>query len=858
MLLEREAELTLLRDALTRVAAGGGHTVVVSGEAGIGKTALVRSFLKEASAAARVFRCACEDLSIAEPLAPLRDLARESGWDLPEGRAGQGDRLSVFSGALEILARQDQATVVVVEDLHWADDVTIDFLKFLARRIENRAVLLLMTARDDHREGRPQVRRIVGGLASDAVTRIELVPLSKAAVQRLSTNVRRNGDEVFKLSGGNAFYVTELLRGSNEALPLSVQDSVLVRADTLSKRAREVLDAVAIFPRQAEDWLVEAIFEGHATVVEEAITMGLLEKHGILLTFRHELVRRTIEGELSGYRRIALNQAALEHLIAQRPEQLVRQLHHAVAAGDETAIRRLAPGAAREALRLGALRQAAGFLKLALALDTGEDRTSLLQAYAWTQYQVGQLDEAIRAEQEALAVFVAQGDITNEGNSYRRLSRFHWVSADRSKARDFAQLAMRTLANQRGPELAMAQSTVSQLAMLDYDYEEATGPASSAIELAEEFDRPDILAHALNNLGMSCVWTNPDHGRSLLERSLQTAKEINSYDDVARAFINSAWYELYRLNFLRSIEISEQGCQFCLETDQDGNGAYQNGTIAWSLVQLGRYDAALERAQQTFSPDSVADTTIPHAFPSAIAMLWVSMRRGDDIGPEAMNFLRSFIAGMDELQRLEVYSEIIAERAWLELEDRQQAIELLESVLARAKDTSRAPYVMLWLHKLDPARAPAVSEYLLKPVALQIQGHWREAASAWAEKGAVFFEALALSEGDEEARLRAIDLLRQIGALVTLNAVRREMAADGIVVVSKGPRRSTLSNPKGLTNRQMDVLRALNEGLSNADIAKRLFVAPKTVVHHVSAILAKLEVDSRGEAAALARDAGWI
>jgi DNA-binding CsgD family transcriptional regulator len=858
MLLEREAQQILLRDLLARVGAGEGHTVVVSGEAGIGKTALIRSFVQEASTVARILRCACEDLSIAEPLAPLRDLARESGWDLPEGRAGHGDRLSVFSEALEILTRQDQATVVVVEDVHWADDVTIDFLKFLARRIENRAVLLLMTARDSQRDGRPQVRRIVGGLASDAVTRVELAPLSKAAVKQLSASVRRDGDEVFRLSGGNAFYVTELLRGNEEKLPLNVQDSVLIRADALSAKAREVLDTVAIFPRQTEDWLVEAIFEGHDAVVEESIRIGLLEKQGGLLTFRHELARQTIEGALSGSRRAALNQAALRHLIAERPEQHGRQLHHAVAAGDESAIRTLAPAAAREALRLGALRQAAGFLKLALDRVVEEDRTSLLQAYAWTKYQVGQFDEAIRAEQEALTVFVAQKDITNEGNCYRRLSRFHWVSADRSKAREFAQLAIRTLANQRGPELAMAQSTVSQLAMLDHDYEAVAGPATSAIELAQEFDRPDILSHALNNLGMSCIWNDPDRGRTLLERSLQTAKEINSYDDVARAYINSAWYELYQLNYSRSIEIAEEGRHFCRETDQDSMGAYQNGTVAWALVQLGKYDDALDRAKLTFNPESVADRTVPQAFPSAIAMLWISMRRGDDIGTEAMSFLRSFIAGMDELQRLEVYAEIIAERAWLGLEDREQAIELLESVLARAKDTSRAPYVMLWLYKLDPARLPPVSEFLLKPVALQIQGHWRQAANAWAEKGAVFFEALALSEGDKEARHRAFELLREIGAEVTLNAVRRELSKDGITVLSTGPRRSTLKNPEGLTRRQMDVLRALNEGLSNAEIARRLFIAPKTVDHHVSAILSKLQVDSRGEAAALARDAGWI
>jgi len=655
--------------------------------------------------------------------------------------------------------------------------------------------------------------------------------------------------------------VTELLQSNEDRLPLSIQDSVLERAEGLNAKAREVLDAASIFPRLAEKRLIENLCPDAVSAVDECVNLGLLEDQGDALSFRHELARQSVEGALSGTMRRALNRRLLATLLAEAPDQHARLIHHAVAAQDNEAIRRLAPLAADDAQRAGSLRETAGYLRLTLnhlGETTGAEHAALQQKYAWACYLSGQFEEAISAQKQALDYCVKQHDVVGEGDSYRRLSRFYWVNGSGDLAREFAQRAIRTLANHRGPELAMAQSTAAQLLMLDFQYDAVVEPSLSAMQLAEEFRRPDILAHSQNNLGMSYVWTDPERGRGLLAQSLETAMRIKSYDDAARAHTNWSHFEFYQLNYRRAIELSQLGREYCRETNQDAMAEYQRGTIACCHIQLGEFDEAKKYLGEHYASEFASSSDKRFIFTSTVSHIWLSLRRGDDLASDAMEFLEAFVVSMDEMQRLAIHAEVLAERAWLGLDDPDRALKALLDVIDRVGDISRVPFVVLWLHKLAPEQKTSKTENLIKPVRLQIAGQWREAANAWANKGARFFEALALAEGDAEARQCAVDLLREIGASETLKAVQRDMRADGFAAISAGPRQSTIENPAGLTRRQMDVLRALNEGLSNAEIAERLFVSPKTIDHHVSAILAKLDVRTRGEAAAQARNAGWV
>lgn len=859
-LLERDEPLATLRTLLAQAGMGRGNVAAILGEAGVGKTSLVRSLASVLPEPSRLLQSACEDLSIAEPLGPLRDLAREVGWNPVSDPSVTGTRLSLFSDALEVFSHPDCATVLVVEDVHWADDATLDFLRFLTRRIRGRPILLVLTTRSDDAEGRARLRRVLGDAPPDSTHRIVLAPLSRAAVAELAHRQGADPENVYSVTGGNAFFVNAFLEGGATGLPLSVQDTVLRRADRLPRSARSVLEAVAVSPRQSEAALVDSLCgTDFSAGLEVCIACGLLNSDGGVIAFRHELARQAIELALPPLRRIEMNTRLLHLLQAHGDVPMARLLHHAKLAQDATALRQLAPEAAAEAARLGAHREAAEYYRM--AIEHGDhlppsDFAALQEAGAWSCYTIGRHERATALQTAALEIYRRTGDRLREGDALRKLSRFSWNNADRDAAEKSAHESVRVLADQEGPELAMAHSTVSQLLMLDYRFDRVPEHAERAIALAETFDCPSIVCHALNNLGMSRIVSDPEQGRSDLTRSLGIATRINSHDDICRAFVNAAHFEYFRCDFHACVRSAREGVAFCAAHEQDGFIGYQEGTLAWGLLRLGRWDEAQEYALQGFHRLG-HEATPSGSFTAASALVWLESRRGLNLEPAALPFLNEFTEHMQEMQRTMVHAAIMGERAWLGLEDKGDALERLKATHADARSPGLG-VLLPWILKLDPTQKFQDSPGLPAPYRYLVAGDWLGAAEAWAALGAPYDEALALAEGDASARQRAHSILVDLGATRSADVVRAAMQRDGLVDTPSVPRASTRANPAGLTLRQMDVLNALNEGLSNSEIGERLFIAPKTVDHHVSAILGKLDVASRGEAAAKARQIGLI
>ncbi|PBC11157.1 LuxR family transcriptional regulator [Mesorhizobium sp. WSM3859] len=860
MLLERQPQLQQM-DALLADATGGrGRVAVVSGEAGAGKTALVEAFANRLDDGLTVLRSACEDLSIPDPLGPLHDLARNAQWELSRAIDDrQVQRLPLFSEALDVFEANGPC-LLIIEDLHWADDATLDFVRFLGRRIANTHILLLITARTDRSEGQMRVRRALGEIPAGNAVRIDVPLLSESAVLSLAATAERDGDAIYRASAGNAFFVTELLAAEGDgALPASVRDAVLARAEKLSPGARSMLDAVSVFPRRADAWALSGLCGiAAAGQLAECVANGLLEDFGDGYAFRHEIARTAIEMALTPSKRREYNERALAALRENPQVATARLVHHAVEAQNLDVVRELAPAAAREASRVGAHRDAVGYYEVALRyadMLPVEKRAELYEGHAFECHLIGRVDAAMEAQGRARQLRQALGDRVKEGDSLRCLSRFAYLLGDRGAADRFGEQAVELLETAPdSAELAMAYSNLSQLAMLAERLEDTLSLGGKAVELAERLNRPDILCHALNNVGAAGQWLDFTKGRRDLARSLGIALSGNFQEHAARAFTNCACVEMNRLNFKEAASFLGRGIAYCIENDLATWRDYMRGVQAQLLLRLGLWDDAAAMAHEVVDDEA---TTPLVRYPSLVALARLRIRRGDPAEPIVEEMRRFLDKGM-ELQRLVPFAGVMAELAWLGEGDRDEALHLI--ALAEGLAPTRAVFGELatWRRLLSPESDPGEADGMAEPHRLQLVGDWRAAAALWTNMGAPFERALALLQGDEAARREALDIFEALGARPVAQHVRGLLRQSGVSHIARGPRQATRANQAGLTQRQMEVLQLIERGFSNKKIAAHLTISPKTVDHHVSAVLGKLEAVSRGEAAAAARASGLV
>ena len=245
-LLERAALLDELSGALADTAEGG-RVVLVAGEAGIGKSTLVKRFTERQAAQARFLLGACDPLLTPRALGPLHDIARQTGGRLAELLASGSPREAVFAALLDQLTRPPRQ-VVVVEDTHWADEATLDLLVFLGRRLERTPAMLIVTYRDDEVGADHPLRGVLGALPQGVVRRVRPQPLSEAAVAELAPRAGRPAAGLRELTGGNPLLVTEVLAAGDTGVPMTVRDLVLARLAGLPADAREVARLVAVVP----------------------------------------------------------------------------------------------------------------------------------------------------------------------------------------------------------------------------------------------------------------------------------------------------------------------------------------------------------------------------------------------------------------------------------------------------------------------------------------------------------------------------------------------------------------------------------------------------------------------------------
>ena len=853
-LVEREAALAALQAALA-AAAREGRIALVAGEAGIGKTSVLRALA--AAHGGAVWWGACDALETPLPLAPLLDMARGAGVRF--GAALGGPRPALFDATLAELSAPARPVLVVVEDAHWADEATLDWLKFVGRRIARTHALLVVSFRDDEVGPTHPLRRTLGELNPGDVLRVDLPRLSHEAVARLAAHARRPAGDVHAVTGGNPFFVTELLRAGSEGVPRSVQDVVLARLARLPAGAQRLVQAVSVLPGRCERWLADALAAPTLADTEAALASGLLVvADAASFSFRHELGRVAVERALSVPQAQALHAQVLALLAdPARATDPARLVHHAVHAHDTAAISCHAPRAADAAHRRGALREWGAHWRV--ALEQGRPRDdgeciAWLEAYARACAANSWSAEALKSRQRLEALYRAQGAIgraaaarATQAGPLSQLLRNVEARAACSEA-----LAM-VAPLPEGPEVAAVWAVVGWQYMLDRDYADAIAWGRRAIPLAERLGETLTLERALTATGAALLFVDFDAGRRMLLDLVERRRAAGHRMNVAYslAMLGSGCGELMHLREGEAL-LREAAAIF---DSQDMDTGYSRAWWALCLLGLGRWDEASTQALQVVSHVGREDMSMLMA---CVALARLRLRRGDPGLDALLATARRLAEPSGTLQRLAPCASLVAEAA-LQRGDNAAAVAAVQAVLPLARAKGHPWFVGELAYWLWRAGEPVAGlDGCAEPYALQIAGRWQAAADAWQRLGCPYERARALAEGDPAAQREALAVFDALGARPAADAVRRRLREAGERGVARGARASTRAHPGGLTVAELKVLALMAEGLRNADIAARLHRSVRTVDHHVAAVLAKLEVDTRAAAVQRARREGWL
>jgi DNA-binding CsgD family transcriptional regulator/tetratricopeptide (TPR) repeat protein len=829
----------------------GGQVALVYGEAGIGKTALLRRFCLDASGSARVLWGKCDELFTPRPLGPLLDIAEDAGADLAEVLRREGTPHDVASALADMLVACPPA-IVVLEDMHLADEATLDVLRVLGGRASTLHALVIVTYRDDALDRWHPLRLVLADVGAAApVTRLKLPRLTPDAVAVMAADHGALGEELYLRTAGNPFFVTEVLASGEEQIPESVRDAILSRAARLSPGARRLLEAIAVAGPQSELWLLETLAHEDVEFLEEAIASGIVsaavntDSGGI--SFQHELARQAVEESIPGHTRLALHRQALE-LLSEQGEGVsdpARLAHHAAMLGDAEVVLKFAPLAGAQASRLGAHRQAAAHYRRALRfgeLVPLEARARLSSGCAQESFMIVQFSEAVEAQREALSCYEQLGDRRGQGSALSFLAHLLWQTGSLPEAQAVAQRALVLLRESPGPELVRVRCEMARLQLAAEDPAAGMIWARRAGELAEGLDDSPSRIEALQTLGWVEFFSGVQGGFEKLVESVELAQRegidwlaVTGCVIIVRTACRRHEYEIAE-------PYIQQGLEHCSHGDFD---LYRYYLLSWqSKVSLaaGHWSAAADVAHIC-----LADPCPFARIHALVALGLVRARRGDpDVwGPldEALELAEP----RHELQWIAPVAIARAEAAWLEgrIED-----AIAETDVARhdAAGTWWCAGLSYWRWRSGAEETmPEVGEEQYR---LEMAGEWAAASEGWDAIGCPYEAALALLDGGEDALRHALEELRVLEAGPAARVVAARLREIGARGVPRGPRARTRENPAGLTARELEVLAALAEGLRNAQIAERLVLSERTVDHHVSAILGKLDAGTRGEASA--------
>jgi len=852
-LIERAGPLSLLRSKFEDVSAEEGHCIIVNGEAGIGKTSLVRAFCQGIKEKATIYLGTCDALFTPRPLAPLYDIIWQLLPSFSQLSPHIEDRVNLFTQFFHSLGSQDGTTILVFEDIHWADEATLDFIKFLARRITRIHCLFILTYRDDEVHALHPLRNLLGQLPSHSFTRLQPAPLSKDAVSKLASEKGYNGEDVYSISAGNPFYVNEILASYSPGIPENIKDSILSVYHRLDDKTRRLWEMLSVQPTGFEVDYLEKIEPQYDTSLAPCLEAKILLLRNGRLFFKHELYRRTIETALSPFLRIALHKTVLQRFRDnfERNGEIYRIIHHAKNANEHGLVVHFAPLAARQAASLGAHLEASRLYFSAIEYFQGNDKDMLAgfyESYAYECYLTNRVGEAIVYQTRATNIWKDKENLEKRGHTLWFLSRLWWFDGNRRQSEACAQQAIDLLADRPSSTAkAMAFSNMSQLKMLSDKAVECIFWGNKAIDLAKELDDRETLCHALNNVGtvQMRIPSNKQKGIDLLQQSLGIALANGYQEHAARAYTNLGSDAVRIKDYPFAAKIIEEGLRYCEEREL---GSWQTYMLSWKaklLLDTGKWEEAAGIAADLIGKSDHASIVKVGAL---VVAGTIKMRKGEpDALPTLLKARTKAFESM-ELQRILPALAALLEYEWVTGEDHVErtALEYAIGLIGQPGHLRESSEFEFWLFKVRKQALPmheTEKGYRANNPKMAL-----EAAAGWQRLGCPYEQALLLFEGDADSKKEAISIVHRLGAQAVYEKMKDEMRGSGITGIPRGLRKTTQSNPAQLTDRELGVLRLLKEGLQNKEIGSRLFISAKTVDHHISSILFKLDVNSRARA----------
>ncbi len=862
-LLERQNELARLQLLWANATTGWGKTVLITGEAGVGRTSFLQQFSQAIKDSGAYFIGCCEPLFSPRPLGPLYDIAPRLGKSFSHSIREQENHSVIFASLLDELTRLGKPICLVIEDVQWADAGTLDLIQYLGRRIENMPILMLLSYRTCELAADHPLRASIGSLSREHTERIDLQPLSRESVAVLAQRHSVRTDLLFELTQGNPFYLTEVLNTPSDTLPETVTRFIASKLASLSPAARQLCELISTIPNEAELSVIAQISFGcepkmrgdDPDLVDSCTHSGLIDFTGTGLRFRHEIARRAVENGLGVLKRKSWHGVMLEIMIRDQTLPKARLVHHAAQAGLGALVLELAPQAAHEAGLAGAHREACHHFATAIPFakhSTLQVQATLYEGWAYHGLMSTSMDSRfVEALKRAITLWKEIGNVERVGYNLRMLSVLNWSLGrieDSFACVSEAIVLLETIAPSQA--LAMAYSMRSQNYVATSNLDQAILWGYKALKVASDLDATEATVHALCNLGTALMRSHPSRaaeGEAMLKRSIAIGEARGFHEHTGVAYINYCESLLWQFRLAEAEEVGHGGLDFVKRSGAWALSFSLMGLLAQIAARLNRFSEAQNLAQKVLENTTLSPLV---RWPALAATAMHLNRIGHPEGLAKLGELVALSRTLSLPHHQLSASMMQIETYWIAGDLVRAKHAIVVAMELRGDETS--PWMIgqlsCWWHRLnthlDPNGLPQDQD-IAEPFRLEISGDVEGAAQWWGERAFAFEQAICLMHAGDDGLVAAAKILTQIEATPAVHRLRQLARKLKIQGVKRGHYGSAASNSFHLTAREIAILQFVAKGLSDGEIAEKVARSKRTIQNHVGSLLSKVGVKNR-------------